>query len=157
MYTRSGIATIALLGLALALTLGCPQPMRPLVTIEQVARPADTGGQGLTPPSCASQPLPEYPSVLTDRNLQPIAVLATFTVSQDGRTRDVTTSLLDKSEYTPILIRATESAIQAWRCEPALRPPWPDEGEVGPQPVESQTTVMFRFYSDESHQERTTF
>ena len=156
MHTRSGIATLALLGLALALTLGCPQPMRPLVTLEQVARPVDSSGQGVMPPSCASQPLPDYPSVLTDRDLQPIAVLATFTVSQDGRTRDVTTSLLDKSEFTPILIRATESAIQAWRCEPALRPPRPDEGEVGPQPVESQTMVMFRFYSDESHHERTT-
>jgi len=157
MNTRARTTSLTLLALALAPMLGCPQPMRPLVVSEHIARPAARPGENtLTPPACGSQPLPEYPSVLTERNLPPIAVMATFTVSLDGGTRDVTTAMIDKSEYAPILIRATESAIQAWRCEPARRAPWPEEGEAGPQPVESQATVMFRFYADESQRDRTT-
>jgi hypothetical protein len=82
----------------------------------------------------------------------PIAVLSgEGVIPFSGKTvpfDDATLEMLypDKAIY----IDAVKTAVALWRCEPAGRPPRPENNELEVQPVDYRAKVVFHFYSDSS-------
>jgi hypothetical protein len=143
---------IVLAGLA-ALLLGAGCAKKPAVTVEQVHEVGPPPGRGelpnMFPPRCEELPTADYPDVPADLRPETVSVRVDLTIDKTGRSANLRATALDEFEGSAAFVEAALAATRKITCEPALRMPSPDADRILPDPVEYNSSVIYRFYRDE--------
>ena len=124
---------------------------KPAVTIEQTYEEHDERSSAVRiyAPRCSEFPTARYPDLPTRKRPDKVDVRVDLTLDETGNPAEVRATVLTSTEDPEPFVKSAEAAAYMIHCQPALRTPRLDSGEMAPVPVRYQTSMVFHFFRDE--------